>query len=214
MPIYYKSGYKYQLVKDYTIFVGITPKGLIDTEYLTLTTKGYLTIKRGYAWDGASGPTLDTSDSMRGSLVHDALYQLMRMGLLDHKWRKTADRLLRDICLEDGMIRERAEYWYDGVRGFADGAALPCNDKRVIEAPVPIDYTEALKLMKPKKENWKMLTKDNVTSAAGFIAAVSGTLALSLKDTYPEIAFWCGTVAAVCVAVIGFYTGKPGNTPA
>jgi hypothetical protein len=43
---------------------------------------------KGYAWNGPSGPTLDTRNFMRGSLVHDALYQLMREGRMDNGLRR------------------------------------------------------------------------------------------------------------------------------
>lgn len=54
---------------------------------------------------------------MRGSLVHDALYQLMRQGHLDpDKYRETAVDLLRTMCREDGMSAIRAWWVYKGVR--------------------------------------------------------------------------------------------------
>lgn len=63
---------------------------------------------------------------MRGSLVHDALYQLMRERHLDYKeHRQYADELLRDICLEDGMSRVRAWWVYQAVHIFAEMAARP-----------------------------------------------------------------------------------------
>lgn len=53
---------------------------------------------------------------MRGSLVHDALYQLMRENHLDEdRWRPTADDILRRLCREDGMSAIRAWYVYQGV---------------------------------------------------------------------------------------------------
>ena len=73
--IAYKAGYKYQLKARYAVQIDIRPAAPIDMEYLGLTTDGTLTVKKGYAWDGPSGPTIDTLNFMRGSLVHDALYQ-------------------------------------------------------------------------------------------------------------------------------------------
>lgn len=94
--IAYKAGYEYQLKQDYVIDIEICPDHLIDLPYLSLTPAGRLTVKSGYAWDGPSGPTIDTLNFMRGSLVHDALYQLMRERHLDHdKYREPADRLLQ-----------------------------------------------------------------------------------------------------------------------
>ena len=63
---------------------------------------------------------------MRGSLVHDALYQLMRLEELDYKTdRKYADQLLKTICREDGMSAFRAWYVHRLVRAFGEGAAKP-----------------------------------------------------------------------------------------
>ena len=93
-------------------------------------------MKKGYAWDGPSGPTIDTRNFMRGSLVHDALYQLMREEHLDKEtYRKPADQLLRDMCREDGMWSIRAWWVYLAVRWWADPAADPANKKPIIKAP-------------------------------------------------------------------------------
>jgi hypothetical protein len=99
---------------------------VIDTPYAFLGTTGYLTILAGYAWDGASGPAIDTKTFMRGSLVHDCLYQLMREGLLDREiYRPYADELLRKICLEDGMWKARANWVFWAVRSFAARSSEP-----------------------------------------------------------------------------------------
>ena len=134
--IAYKSGYKYQLKKDYVTTIDIKPDASIDTGYLVLTADGTLTIRSGYAWDGPSGPTIDTLNFMRGSLVHDALYQLMRERHLDKdKHREAADRLLQKMCKEDGMSALRAWWVYQGVRLGGDPSADPANDKPIIWAP-------------------------------------------------------------------------------
>lgn len=133
--IKYRKGYEYQLAEDYTVQTGICPPNPLATGWLVLQPDGYLTIFEGYAWDGASGPTLDTPSSMRGSLVHDALYQLMRTGKLDISWREKADDLLHDICVEDGMPHFRAEIWEEMVSLFAAGCARPGSEQDVLEAP-------------------------------------------------------------------------------
>ena len=71
--ISYKSGFKYQLVLDYELEIKISPSSEIVTDYIVLYESRMLVIKKGYAWDGPSGPTIDTKNFMRGSLVHDAL---------------------------------------------------------------------------------------------------------------------------------------------
>ena len=90
--IAYKDGYRYQLQEGYSLEISIRPTEAVGNDYIALDPQGALRIAKGYAWDGPSGPTLDTRNFMRGSLVHDALYQLMREGLLDHA-----------IRCEDGM---------------------------------------------------------------------------------------------------------------
>ena len=134
--ILYKKGYKYQLVETHDSSINIKPEQPITTDYIELSEEGRLIIKKGYAWDGPSGPTVDTLNFMRGSLVHDALYQLMREKHLDkEKYRQSADRLLQKICEADGMSRFRAWWVYLGVRWVGDPAADPANTKPVIKAP-------------------------------------------------------------------------------
>ena len=134
--IAYKDGYKYQLKQTYAVRIAITPATPIHTEYISLEAPGELTLKEGYAWDGPSGPTIDTPSFMRGSLVHDALYQLMREQHLDHNvYREAADRTLQDICKEDGMWSIRAWWVYHGVRLFADPAADPTDERPLTYAP-------------------------------------------------------------------------------
>ena len=136
VSIKYKDGYKYQLVEEYRVLVGIKPDGDIRNDYLDLLSTGELAIKKGYAWDGPSGPTIDTKNFMRASLVHDALYQMMREGEIDKdKWRKQADIELKRICLEDGMWAVRAWGAYLAVRQFAGKAASVDTRKAVIVAP-------------------------------------------------------------------------------
>ena len=123
------EGYKYDLVErvvTQTVFSGPA----IINPYICLFQDGELVIEEHYAWDGPSGPTIDTKNFMRGSLVHDALYQLMREGLLDRKYRKYADQLLRKICLEDGMSKFRAWYVYHAVRLFAKQSSMPRKNPR------------------------------------------------------------------------------------
>ena len=134
--IAYKDGYKYQLKETYTLAIDITPTGPIDTPYIKLDSEGRLIISEGYAWDGPSGPTIDTLTFMRGSLIHDALYQLMREDHLDHTvYREIADRILQKICTEDGMCSLRAWWVFQGVRLFANPAADPASKRPLTRAP-------------------------------------------------------------------------------
>jgi len=134
--IKYHDGYKYQLIEDYVIQTTILPlNGDVDNNYLSLTKDGVLTIKAKYAWDGPSGPTVDTKSTMRGSLVHDALYQLIREKYVAKETRKTADEYIRDICIEDGMNVWRAKSWYYALRKFAGFAAEEKSNKKIMITP-------------------------------------------------------------------------------
>ena len=136
--------YKYQLAEDYKIVVGVKVEQDIfepneHKPYISLDTTGVLTIYAGYCWDGPSGPTVDTINFMRGSLVHDALYQLMRQGKISTDYRQYADRLLYEHCLEDGMSKARASYVYRSVHLFGASSAAPSNrgemQNDILEAP-------------------------------------------------------------------------------
>ena len=118
------KNYKYQLLEELRFFAGCPIQCIVDMPFVAVELGGFVTIKKGYAWDGPSGPTIDTESFMRGSLVHDVLYQLIREGCISIEYRDHADRLLRRICIEDGMSRARAWYVYNSVKYFAKYAAV------------------------------------------------------------------------------------------
>lgn len=84
-------------------------------------------IEEGYAWDGASGPTFDTCGSFQPALVHDALYQCMRLGYVkrDRHSRKAVDKLFLHMLECGGMGSLRSRIWYLGVRLFAKKFTTP-----------------------------------------------------------------------------------------
>lgn len=141
---YYKRKYKYTTAADEEYATGIQTGEVHrvppqDDAMCILHPNGHLWISRSYAWDGPSGPTIDTKTFMRGSLVHDALYQLLRetdLGLPDvrERHRELADHVLLDICIEDGMWGWRARWVFAGVRAGGEEAARP-KVKKVYEAP-------------------------------------------------------------------------------
>ena len=136
--IAYKGGYKYQLDEEYRDTITIHPVEDVCSpgDFVTLSKEGELVLKKGYAWDGATDPAPDTSNIMRGSLVHDALYQLMREEVLNKdSFRDQADRLLQQICKDDGMNPFFAWIVYQAVRICGGSAADPSSKKIVIKAP-------------------------------------------------------------------------------
>jgi hypothetical protein len=119
--------YKYNLHSDvvHSTEIKVVKPEKETLHFLEIDGDGNLTIKKGYSWDGPSGPTIDTKSFMRGSLIHDALYQLMREGVVPQNERKRADEILREVCIEDGMSKIRAWWVYRGVRIGGAGSAKP-----------------------------------------------------------------------------------------
>ena len=120
-------GYKYQLLKEYRFRHGIDFYNdinfkLLDSDFIELTFTE-LIFKKWYCWDGASGPAIDTRNFMRGSLIHDGFYQLIREKKIKPNYKKDADRILREECIKDGMSKMRAFFVYWAVRVFG-GCAL------------------------------------------------------------------------------------------
>ena len=134
--LHYKEGYKYQVTRDITLRLAhIRPANHIRTLYLFLDEEGRLTVSAGYAWDGPSGPTLDTPDFMAASLLHDALYQMFRQGLLPRSLRLAADLEMRDQARADGMSPQRQFVTRRGVSRFAAFAADSKSARQEIAAP-------------------------------------------------------------------------------
>ena len=148
--IEYKAGYKYQLLSaDYLVMLPTAPgeeifhynrntETIFYTEgakagdpshvkigsFLRLWPNGRVVIMGGYAWDGPSGPAFDTENFMVPSMVHDALYQLMRNQALPlDPYREIADEMMFKMCKDRGMCGVRAWWCKRGVRKFGKKAA-------------------------------------------------------------------------------------------
>ena len=134
--IEYRSGYKYQLANDYDIRITIKPTEDIDIQFISLDKKGNLKVKSGYAWDGTSGPVIDTDMNLRASLVHDALYQLMRLRKLKASEHKNkADKLFRTMCKQDGVSSMVAQVYYEALKKLGKPSTDPKNAKKIKRAP-------------------------------------------------------------------------------
>ncbi len=136
---YYKGDYKYVTAAVETYETAIETEALHAFSHGEMSPTGRLTIKKGYAWDGPSGPIIATASVMRGSLVHDCLYQLLRetdFGAPEthDRRRKMVDEILYKICIEDGMWRWRAKWILAAVRK-AGGAAAVRRQRKIYEAP-------------------------------------------------------------------------------
>lgn len=141
---FYEGNYKYQLGLEYKHQLPFKPPStsfqmamdllVIKHDYFTLSASGLLAIKAGYAWDGASGPTFDTSNAMRASLVHDVGYQMIGEKLLPGDFRLGFDEEFLSILIEDGMSDFRAHAWFLAVRA-AGGVAARRGARRLRKAP-------------------------------------------------------------------------------
>lgn len=133
--IRYSEGYKYQLEALYACETPVTGT-LIEDDLFTLYESGLLVIRKGFAWDGASGPTFDSKSSMRASLVHDVFCVCMRDGRLSYeKWQDTVNEFFRQQCIEDGMWQWRAGLWHAAVELADAGNPDQGRDRVVLTAP-------------------------------------------------------------------------------
>lgn len=90
-----------------------------------LSPSGLLSVFPGYAWDGPSGPTIDTDDWFDASLVHDIFYQMIRRRKLPTMKRRLADVEMHRILVASQMPRARAWWSFWAVRIFGWPAAHP-----------------------------------------------------------------------------------------
>ena len=133
--IFFKEGYKYVLAAQYGDVIPLRPASDIKTDYVTLLKNGYLAIRKGFAWDGPSGPAIDTPSALRGSMIHDAGYQILRAGLMPQSSRKDWDALYEKCCIEDGMSKIRAWVHFKALRAFGWRAADPSSENPILTAP-------------------------------------------------------------------------------
>ena len=150
---------KYQLYKDETFFTTILPQKIINTKYINVSLKGIMRIKKSWAWDGCSGPTIDESWNQRGGCGHDGLYWLIRNNYLPKSIKSKVDKAFYDWLLMDieiitnrkkyskskfirltrkinrKLLLKRAKYYYWGVRKFGNPSIDPKNKRRKITAP-------------------------------------------------------------------------------
>ncbi len=80
---------------------------------------GCIMAQPGFWWNGASGPTFDTPNTMEASCFHDILYDMLRLDKIPNTYwnRRKSDKMFYKALRRDGMSWFRANYWYWGVRG-------------------------------------------------------------------------------------------------
>jgi len=133
-----KHHWKYQLGEDHVENLSLKPIEAITTPFIKFSKNGRLRIKKGYAWDGPHVPMVEDSANMRASLVHDVLYQLMRLGKLDYReHREQADQIFIEMCKEDGMKPVRAQWIQKALADVGARYARPrkARDTKWVLAP-------------------------------------------------------------------------------
>lgn len=130
MKLKYRSikQWKYQTIATWEHQTEITGYRA-STRFIDLYEDGRIIIYEWYGWDGPSGPTIDTADFMRGSLLHDALYQLIRLKLLPLSCKNQADEELRKLCLEDNMSPLRVSYVLWALNKFGGPSCIPGSEQ-------------------------------------------------------------------------------------
>ena len=135
------KGYDYRAYEDETIQTGFTidllrhtAPGIYDHPFFTINASGIITVKKGYAWDGASWCP-DFRWIIRGSKFHDVGYQCGRMDVIPDTYRIKFDELLRKMCIEDKAWKWQADVVYNAVRIGASAAWTSKDNVEILEAP-------------------------------------------------------------------------------
>jgi hypothetical protein len=129
----YRKGYKYQVAEELDIWIDLKPVKRVDIPFGSLDIDGHMRVNAGYAWDGASGPTVDTDDSMTPSLVHDVLAQMMRAELLPQSFRLPSNEVFDTLLKERGVNHLRRGVWIRALDDFGAESTDPRNAKKVYE---------------------------------------------------------------------------------
>jgi len=117
----YNDRYRYKLLRRFEYHLGILKFAEYSGRFLEYK-KGWLILKPGYCWDGASGPTINTKSLILPSLIHDACYQLIRERYFSKLLRRKVDEKFKKLYLEEakGILKPlfwlRAHWLYLGTR--------------------------------------------------------------------------------------------------
>ena len=132
--------YKYEVTEISYCETGIRNRPFWS-KYFHMDAGGKLTVKVGYRWDGVSGPTWDSANTMWPGCVHDVLYQSLREKLITvAEWangpdefilivmkglRREIDALFEFLLEMEGMWAFRRSYYYWAVRKFGEQYTMP-----------------------------------------------------------------------------------------
>ena len=140
-PLYFTSGYKHKVEKDLTIYLPWLRTYDINLDHIRLTPNGFLTAKRGWGWDGASGPTWDTQSSHRGSCFHDVMCYLMRKSYIDIGYKDHADQMAYQLWTMDSkkgwrwLLIPRYKLWKFALNTVGKTGSRPKDMREIRKAP-------------------------------------------------------------------------------
>ena len=138
----YQKVQGFRVVEAWSYQTDIATDRTIETQYVDLI-EGLLVMKPGFCFEGSiPGPRWFAKllgfigkKSKRGYCGHDAVYDLIKNGLLEPFWKEAADALMHEIHLKDKMSRPAAKIVYRSVVAFADFAIDPANRSKMMTAP-------------------------------------------------------------------------------
>lgn len=133
--LYYKRGVKYVSTRDYFIKLDVIPYAPIDLDWVKMDMEGNTIVYRKFYWDGCSGPAPDTDENMIAGFIHDLGYKLIRLGLIDPKYKPYFDELLRILYREDGGWEIITDVFKWSVLNFGDGSCRPSSEPLEMVAP-------------------------------------------------------------------------------
>ncbi len=137
-PLYFFENIKYQTADNFSCKLNLIHIGnrrisykIANTEIVVSIAGNLLQIDAGFGWDGPSGPTVDTDNTLVASLKHDALCLLMRQTeLSEHVTKSTIDKeYINDLDIA-GMTWFRRMLHRTGLK-TTDSYIKPENKRKV-----------------------------------------------------------------------------------
>lgn len=122
--------YKYEFLMDLSFTGYFDYPENITTTYVTYNAKTkQLILKKGFRFNGADDPAIDSETIMIPAAAHDALCELMELNIIDDSYSKEIDRAYRSLCVVYGQYEGRniflklfsqfrTWYHYTGIRGL------------------------------------------------------------------------------------------------
>lgn len=132
----FKRGYKYILTEPCTLPTGILGE-YFDQPYYAMNLEGEFTLKKHYASDGPSGPTIDTNDTLIASFLHDGLMQAFNDGLLFESHKKIIDRVFHaylKAAIDIDPVKRESKWYRKPIQWSKQAAVSVWKNARDIRA--------------------------------------------------------------------------------